>query len=91
MKQNGMHGIRVASSDHKERMQELRENHKRLEEMLANGWKIESARKKRSRIKKEKTPRKVEISIAGGWIKMIVEYPDWVEHGSLGTVIRKFD
>ena len=54
MKQSRMIAVRVGSSDHTGRMKELRENHKRIQEMIDNGWQLKTTKVKRPRIKKEK-------------------------------------
>lgn len=79
MKQNRINGIRVGSSDHTGRMKELRDNHRQFQEMLANGWRIESIRTKRPRITKPKTPKEVFVSIFGGKVKMT--FAEYKQHG----------
>lgn len=68
--------VRVGSSDNAERMKELKTNHERLQEMLANGWKVTSTRRaKRPRIKR---PKEVIVSLFGGKVKMtFAEYKQY--------------
>lgn len=82
-------GIRVGSSD-PNRLKELREAHKEFEKMLADGWQVTNAKKaKRPRIQKIKVPRKVEVSIMNGLVKVIVDFTEWQAHGSVGTVVKE--
>ena len=46
-------GVRVGSSDERQRRQELMDNHEKLQRMIADGWEIKSAKVRRPRIKKE--------------------------------------
>ena len=88
MRQNKINGIRVGSSDHKKRMRELQENHERLQEMLKNGWQIESVRVKRPRIHREPTPKRIKVQV--GFVEIIVEFADWQAHGSVGKIVEKY-
>ena len=63
-------------SDFKERREELLKAHEEFKKMLAEGWQVTNAKKKRPRIQKTKTPRKVVISILGN--KMTVTYQEYL-------------
>ena len=88
MRQNRISGIRVGSSNHTERMKELQENHKRLQEMLDNGWKISSARVKRPRIKREETPRKVVVTLGGTWT-VTMSFEEYQKRGDGLKIVMK--
>lgn len=86
---NTFRGVRVGSSD-PNRLKELRKAHEEFQKMLADGWQITSVKKvKRPRIQKEKTPRKVEVSIMNGLVKVIVDFTEWQAHGSIGRIIKE--
>ena len=53
MKQMRPKGIRVGSSD-PDRLNDLKENHKKIQEMLDNGWSIKATKVRRPRIKRTK-------------------------------------
>jgi hypothetical protein len=90
MKNNQTKGQWAGSSHLKERREELLKAHEEFEKMLAEGWQITSVKKaKRPRIHREKTPRKVEVSIMNGLVKVIVDFTEWQAHGSVGTIIKK--
>jgi hypothetical protein len=89
MKNNQTRGQWAGSSHLKERYDELKQAHEEFERMLADGWQVTNVRKKRPRIQREKTPRKVEVSIMNGLVKVIVDFTEWQEHGSVGTIIKK--
>lgn len=72
---NRINAVRVGSSD-SNRLADLKANHKRFQEMLANGWKVENAKIKRPRIVK---PREVEVSIFGGKVRMT--FAEYQQHG----------
>lgn len=77
-------------SDFKERREELLKAHEEFKKMLAEGWQITNAKRaKRPRIQREKTPRKVEVSIMNGLVKVIVDFTEWQAHGSVGTIVKK--
>ena len=63
-------------SNFKERREELLKAHEEFERMLADGWQITNAKKKRPRIQKAKTPRKVVISVLGN--KTTVTYQEYL-------------
>ena len=76
MRQNRIRGEWAGSSHLKERKEELLKAHEEFEKMLADGWQVASAKKKRPRIQKVKTPRQVVISILGN--KMTVTYQEYL-------------
>ena len=63
-------------SNFKERREELLKAHEEFEKMLADGWQVTNAKKKRPRIQKAKTPRKVVISVLGN--KTTVTYQEYL-------------
>ena len=63
-------------SNFKERREELLKAHEEFERMLADGWQVTNAKKKRPRIQKAKTPRKVVISVLGS--KTTVTYQEYL-------------
>ena len=63
-------------SNFKERREELLKAHEEFERMLADGWQVTKAKKKRPRIQKAKTPRKVVISVLGN--KTTVTYQEYL-------------
>ena len=88
MRQNKINGIRVGSSDHAGRMKELEDNHKRLQEMIDNGWTIKSARVKRPRIQKEINPKKVVITLGGSWT-VTMSFEEYKKHGDGLKIVMK--
>ena len=66
----------VGCSNFKERREELLKAHEEFERMLADGWQVTNAKKKRPRIQKAKTPRKVVISVLGN--KTTVTYQEYL-------------
>ena len=60
-----------------------------LKRMLDGNWEIKAIRPKRPRIQREKTPRKVEVSVMNGLVKITVDYTEWQAHGSVGTIVEK--
>lgn len=67
--------VRVGSSD-SNYYNELKKAHEEFERMLADGWQVTDAKKKRPRIQKAKTPRKVVISVLGN--KTTVTYQEYL-------------
>jgi hypothetical protein len=63
-------------SNFKERREELLKAHEEFERMLADGWQVTNVKKKRPRIQKAKTPRKVVISVLGN--KTTVTYQEYL-------------
>ena len=80
-------------SDFKERREGLLKAHEEFLQMLADGYQITAAKKvskpKRPRIQREKTPRKVEVSIMNGLVKVTVDFTEWQAHGWVGTIVKK--
>ena len=93
MNNNNHRGQWVGCSNFKERREELLKAHEEFQKMLADGYQITAVKKsdkpKRQRIKKTKTPRKVEVSIMNGLIKVTVDFTEWQAHGSIGTIIKE--
>lgn len=90
MKQDRIEGKWVGSSHLKERREELLKAHEEFQKMLDNGYQITAVKRvRRPRIQKEKTPRMVEISVMNGLVKVTVDFKEWQEHGSVGTIIKK--
>jgi len=90
MKNNQTRGQWVGSSHLKERREELLKAHEEFQKMLDNGYQITAVKRvRRPRIQKEKTPRMVEISVMNGLVKITVDYTEWLEHGSVGTIVKK--
>ena len=76
MKNNQTRGQWAGSSHLKERREELLKAHEKFERMIADGWQVTNVRKKRPRIQKAKTPRKVVISVLGN--KTTVTYQEYL-------------
>ena len=90
MKQPNIRKEWAGCSNFQERRQELLEAHKEFQKLLDSGYEITAVKKiRRPRIQREKTPRKVEVSIMDGLIRVIVNFTEWKEHGSVGTIIKK--
>lgn len=80
----------VGCSNFKERRAELLKAHEEFQRLLDSGYEITAVKRvKRPRIQKEKTPRKVEVSIMNGLVKVIVDFTEWQAHGSVGTIVKK--
>ena len=77
MKNNQTRGQWAGCSNFKERYDELKKAHEEFERMLADGWQVTNVRKKRPRIQKAKTPRKVAISVLGN--KTTVTYQEYLD------------
>lgn len=88
MKKNKIRGEWAGCSYLKEKYDELNKAHQEFKKLLADGFEVVSVRK-RPRIQKEKTPRKVEVSIMNGLVKVIVDFTEWQAHGSVGTIVKK--
>lgn len=71
-----INAVRVGSSNHAERLAELKANHEEFQKMLADGWQVTNTKVKRPRIQKAKTPRKVVISVLGN--KITVTYQEYL-------------
>ena len=86
MKQK-INAVRVGSSD-PNRLADLKANHKKLQEMIDNGWHVESSRVKRPRIKKEREPRKVVITLGGTWT-VTMSFEEYKKHGDGLKIVMK--
>lgn len=74
MKQTNYRGEWAGCSDLTERRKELSKAHEEFQKMLDNGYQIKEARVKRPRIKKDKQPRQVVVTLGGDWtVKMTLE------------------
>lgn len=76
MKRSSHRGEWAGCSDFKERREDLLKAHEEFKKMLAEGWQVTNAKKKRPRIQKAKTPRKVVISVFGN--KTTVTYQEYL-------------
>jgi len=89
MKKNKIRGEWAGCSYLKEKYDELNKAHQEFKKLLADGFEITTVKRvKRPRIQKEKTPRKVEVSIMNGLVKVIVDFTEWQAHGSIGTIVK---
>lgn len=90
MRQNKIRGEWAGCSNFKERREELIKAHEEFQKLLDSGYEITAVKRgKRPRIQREKAPRKVEVSIMNGLVKITVDYTEWQAHGSVGTIIKK--
>ena len=90
MKTNRIRGEWAGSSHLKERYDELKKAHEEFQKLLDSGYEITAVKRvRRPRIQREKTPRKVEVSIMNGLVKVIVDFTEWQAHGSIGTITKK--
>jgi len=90
MRQNKIRGEWAGCSNFKERREELIKAHEEFQKLLDSGYKITAVKRgKRPRIQREKAPRKVEVSIMNGLVKITVDYTEWQAHGSVGTIVKK--
>jgi hypothetical protein len=84
MKQNRFKGDWMRSSSTPNRDERMKAHEEfqmsELKKMLDEGWEITSARVKRPRIKKPKTPKEVYVSIFGGKVKMT--FAEYKQHGN---------
>lgn len=81
-----MKAIRVGSSDVPKMRQEQREAHKRFQQMLADGWRVESVKKaKRPRIVKPKTPKQVRVKVFDR--SVVIDYKDYLDRYQGFTVL----
>ena len=67
MKQKVYRGEWAGCSDLTERRKELTKAHEEFQKMLDNGYQIKEARVKRPRIKKDRQPRQVVVTLGGEW------------------------
>ena len=90
MKNHNIRSQWAGCSNFKERRAELLKAHEEFQKLLDNGYEIAAVKRvRRPRIQREKTPRKVEVSIMNGLVKITVDYTEWQAHGSVGTIIKK--
>lgn len=90
MRQNKIRGEWAGCSNFKERREELIKAHEEFQKLLDSGYEITAVKRgKRPRIQREKAPRKVEVSIMNGLVKITVDYTEWQAHGSVGTIVKK--
>ena len=90
MKNNQKRGQWAGCSNFKERREELIKAHEEFQKLLDSGYEITAVKRgKRPRIQREKAPRKVEVSIMNGLVKITVDYTEWQAHGSVGTIVKK--
>jgi predicted GNAT family acetyltransferase len=90
MKNHNTRSQWAGCSNFKERREELLKAHEEFQKLLDNGYEITAVKRvRRPRIQREKTPRKVEVSIMNGLVKITVDYTEWQAHGSVGTIIKK--
>ncbi len=84
MKQKDYRGEWVSCSDLKERREELSKAHEEFQKLLDSGYQMKEARVKRPRIKRERQPRQVVVTLGGTWtMKMTFE-----EHKQRGDGLR---
>ena len=82
--------VRVGSSNHEERMKELKENHEQLQKMLADGWQVTDAKVRRPRHKVIKQPKEVVVTLGGEWT-LRMSFNDYQLRGSgLKVVMRMY-
>ena len=67
MKQKIYRGEWAGCSDLTERKKELTKAHGEFQKMLDNGYQLKEARVKRPRIKKDRQPRQVVVTLGGEW------------------------
>lgn len=90
MKRNKIRGEWAGCSYLKEKYEELNKAHQEFKKLLDSGYQITAVKRvKRPRIQKEKTPRKVEVSIMNGLVRVIVDFTEWQAHGSVGTIVKE--
>ena len=87
MKQMKPKGIRVGSSD-PNRLNDLKENHEKIQEMIDNGWKVTSTRVRRPRIKEAISPKAVVVTLGGEWT-VTLSYEDYKKRGSGLRIVMK--
>ena len=87
MKQN-INGEWAGSSHLAEKLEQARLGHEEFQKMLADGWQVKNVRAKRPRIKRDRQPRQVVVTLGGTWtVKMTLE--EYQKRGSgLKIVMR---
>jgi hypothetical protein len=75
MKQNNnIRGEWAGSSHLAEKLEQARLGHEEFQKMLAEGWQVKDVKAKRPRIKKDRQPRQVVVTLGGTWtVKMTLE------------------
>jgi len=88
MKYRNHRAIWAGSSNLTEKIAELNKAHEEFKKMLADGWQIKSAKPKRPRIKEERQPKQVVVTLGGEWtVKM--SFAEYQQRGSgLKIVMR---
>lgn len=79
-----INAVRVGSSNHAERLAELKANHEEFQKMLADGWQVTNTRVKRPRIQRAPQPRYVVTLVFGRELKMTIE-----EYNTRGQGFKK--
>jgi hypothetical protein len=79
-----INAVRVGSSNHAERLAELKANHEEFQKMLADGWQVTNTRVKRPRIKRTPQPRYVVTLVFGRELTMTIE-----EYNTRGQGFKK--
>ena len=79
-----INAVRVGSSNHAERLAELKANHEEFQKMLADGWQVTNTRVKRPRIQRTPQPRYVVTLVFGRELKMTIE-----EYNTRGQGFKK--
>ena len=79
-----INAVRVGSSNHAERLAELKANHEEFQKMLADGWQVTDAKKKRPRIQRTPQPKYVVTLVFGRELKMTIE-----EYNTRGQGFKK--
>ena len=79
-----INAVRVGSSNHAERLAELKANHEEFQKMLADGWQVTNTKVKRPRIQRAPQPRYVVTLVFGRELKMTIE-----EYNTRGQGFKK--
>lgn len=79
-----INAVRVGSSNHAERLAELKANHEEFLQMLADGWQVTNTRVKRPRIQRAPQPRYVVTLVFGRELTMTIE-----EYNTRGQGFKK--
>jgi len=91
MKQKSF-AVRVGSSD-PNRVADLKANHEKFEEMIANGWQVTTVKKaKRPRIKKDtqKIPKQVVVSLGEVMAATVtISWENYQKYGSGMKIVMK--
>ena len=87
MWKNNLKGVKVGSS-HPTPVEELKRNHKELQEMLANGYQLKDVKVKRPRIKKEAQPKQVVVTLGGNWTVKL-SFEEYKQRGDGLKIVMK--